>query len=177
MAGAMETDFGRLIFAGLVLSALGDALLLSARRLFFLSGMTAFGLAHILYGAAFLGAAIAVEGPFPWSVELLGVLLAALFGHGVMRRLWPNLLAPWRGPATAYAVVISLMLAAALGGMMAYALPIPFAVGAVLFAVSDISVARDRLTATDSGSRIWGLPLYFLAQLVIATSLLQMPVS
>ncbi|MEM9234205.1 MAG: lysoplasmalogenase family protein, partial [Pseudomonadota bacterium] len=52
-SGAMEIALGLWILAGLVLSLAGDALLLSSRRITFLCGMAAFGLAHIAYTAGF----------------------------------------------------------------------------------------------------------------------------
>ena len=41
---------------------------------------------------------------------------------------------------------------------------------AVAFYVSDVSVARDRFVAPGFGNRIWGLPLYYGAQLLFALS-------
>jgi hypothetical protein len=42
--------------------------------------------------------------------------------------------------------------------------------GAVLFALSDVFVARDRFVHSGFANRQWGLPLYFLAQLILAAS-------
>ena len=42
--------------------------------------------------------------------------------------------------------------------------------GAVLFAVSDISVARDQFVRPAFINRLWGLPLYYAAQLLLAGS-------
>jgi hypothetical protein len=39
---------------------------------------------------------------------------------------------------------------------------------AVAFYLSDISVARDRFAQAGFGNRLWGLPLYYLAQLLFA---------
>jgi hypothetical protein len=41
---------------------------------------------------------------------------------------------------------------------------------AVAFYISDVSVARDRFVAPGFGNRIWGLPLYYAAQLLFALS-------
>lgn len=43
--------------------------------------------------------------------------------------------------------------------------------GAILFALSDISVARDRFVAHGLVNRLWGLPIYFIAQLLLAWSI------
>jgi hypothetical protein len=41
---------------------------------------------------------------------------------------------------------------------------------AVAFYLSDVSVARDRFVAPGFGNRIWGLPLYYGAQVLFALS-------
>ena len=46
-------------------------------------------------------------------------------------------------------------------------------VGALAFYLSDISVALDRLVEENFMHRLWGLPLYFAAQLVLAASTLR----
>ena len=41
-------------------------------------------------------------------------------------------------------------------------------VGALAFYFSDISVARDRFVGAGFGNRLWGLPLYYFAQILFA---------
>ena len=41
---------------------------------------------------------------------------------------------------------------------------------AVMFAASDIAVARDRFVARSFRNRAWGLPAYYVAQLILAWS-------
>ena len=43
-------------------------------------------------------------------------------------------------------------------------------VGAIVFAASDVAVARDRFVARSFVNRAWGLPAYYAAQLVLAWS-------
>jgi uncharacterized membrane protein YhhN len=43
-------------------------------------------------------------------------------------------------------------------------------VGALAFTASDISVARDRFARHEFLNRAWGLPLYYAAQLLIAST-------
>jgi len=43
-------------------------------------------------------------------------------------------------------------------------------VGAVLFFLSDLLVARDRFVAPGFGNRLLGLPLYYAAQLLLASA-------
>jgi hypothetical protein len=42
--------------------------------------------------------------------------------------------------------------------------------GAVMFYASDLSVARDRFVKRGFLNRVWGLPLYYAAQLVLAST-------
>jgi uncharacterized membrane protein YhhN len=75
-----------------------------------------------------------------------------------------------RGAVRAYIAVISVMVVAAAG---TYALAgngwIPL--GAVGFYLSDLSVARDRFVKEEFLNRIWGLPLYYAAQVALAWSI------
>jgi uncharacterized membrane protein YhhN len=68
----------------------------------------------------------------------------------------------------AYVVVISAMLAAAVG----VAPDRPSAsVGAALFAISDLAVARDNFVVREFANRAAGLPLYYAGQILIALSI------
>jgi len=46
------------------------------------------------------------------------------------------------------------------------------AIAALMFAASDVSVARNRFVARKIVNKVWGLPLYYAAQLLFATSIL-----
>ena len=69
-------------------------------------------------------------------------------------------------PVASYIVVITVMLALAVGTRRPFV-----ALGALAFYVSDISVARDRFVWSSFVNRLWGLPLYYAAQLLIAWSI------
>ncbi|MEM9232947.1 MAG: lysoplasmalogenase family protein, partial [Pseudomonadota bacterium] len=99
------------------------------------------------------------------------LFLTLAFTGLALRYLWPRLLPPWRGAVLSYTVIIGLMVASAFAGGMAGHLAMGFVVAAAAFAISDISVARDRLTAHDPRSRRWGLPLYYASQLLFAFSI------
>lgn len=151
----IDPGFDRLVLAALLLSLLGDALLLSAARPMFLAGLVAFLLAHVAYAAAFLGRA-----PLPLWPLLPLVLLVGL----VLRWLWPHL-GSMKGPVVAYCLVIAAMVAAAMGVAST-----AVRVGAVLFFLSDLLVARDRFVAEGLANRLVGLPLYYAAQLLLASA-------
>ncbi|WP_242343724.1 lysoplasmalogenase family protein [Anaeromyxobacter terrae] len=153
LALGVEGAFERGILAGLVLSVLGDALLLSRRRLAFLGGLVAFLLAHVAYAAAFAR----VTHP---SLALALVVLAAT--GTALRWLWAGL-GDLRIPVVAYCAVISAMLWLALGVERP-----AVRAGALLFYLSDLLVARDRFVKPGMSNRVVGLPLYYAGQLLLA---------
>ncbi len=153
LALGIEGSFERGMLAGLALSVVGDALLLSARRPAFLGGLGAFLLAHVAYALAFAS----VGRPSPWT----GLLVLTATGAS-LRWLWPRL-GEMRGPVVAYCAVISAMLWLALGVERP-----EVRAGALLFYVSDLLVARDRFVHPGIANRVIGLPLYYAGQLLLA---------
>lgn len=159
--GAMDSGYGQWVALALVLSMIGDVCLLSKRPQMFLGGLVAFALAHVGYVAAFVG-----RGP-SWLVvfaALGGLSFAAL---KVYRWLSPHVQDDMRRPVQAYTIIITLMVATALGATLAGA-GTAITLGAVMFYLSDLSVARDRFVHPGFVNRLWGLPLYYTAQLVLA---------
>jgi uncharacterized membrane protein YhhN len=150
-----RTPYARIVLAGLALSVVGDVLLLSTRERPFLAGLVAFLLAHVAYATAFAR----LGTPPPWVAALL--LVAGLL---VLRWLWPHL-GPMRAPVVAYCIAISAMLGFALGQPAA-----GVRLGAVLFYVSDLAVARQRFVVQERRNQLLGLPLYFSGQYLIALS-------
>lgn len=153
LALGVEGAFERWILAALFLSLVGDALLLSSRRIPFLGGLVSFLLAHAAYAAAFGS----VTRPSPWTA----LLVLAATGAAV-RWLWPRL-GEMRGPVVAYCAVISVMLWLALGVDRH-----EVRAGALLFYLSDLLVARDRFVHAGLANRLVGLPLYYAGQLLLA---------
>lgn len=164
--GALASPYGTLVLAGLVLSAVGDVLLIPReRRALFRLGMAAFGLAHVTYAAAFLLAvdpARAAGGPlFAAGAMALGFLS--------WRWLRPHLGGPDRPLVLTYIVLICTMLVTAGLGASGTA-PWFVGAGAVMFAVSDLGVARDRFVRRAPANSALITPLYFGAQVLFALS-------
>lgn len=160
--GALDSGYGRWILLGLALSAVGDVLLIpTERERWFLAGIGAFLLGHVAYVFAFATLPLHVAA---LAAAALGM---ALFAAVVLIWLLPYAGADFRRPVAAYVAVISAMVAMAASAMVAGA-HFSVLIGAVAFAVSDLSVARDRFVAPGFVNRLWGLPLYFAAQLVLA---------
>jgi uncharacterized membrane protein YhhN len=164
-AGALELDWGRWLFVGLVLSWVGDACLLGRGKATFLAGLVAFLLGHVSYCVAFF-----VRG-FDSTVALTAVPLLAIAGLLVDRWLRPHVGDDMRLPVRAYIVVISTMLALAIAAWRGGASHL-LLLGAVSFYLSDLSVARDRFIEEGFFNRLWGLPAYYLGQLCLALSVL-----
>jgi len=162
--GALETSYGQLVLLGLVLCLLGDLLLIPLERpTVFRAGVFAFLAGHLAYSAAFLTRPLDPLGLAVGAVLLAIVLLA------VLRWLGPSLPADMVWPVRTYMLVIGVMSALACG-VSAAGGPWAVAVGALAFTASDISVARDRFVRPEFVNRAWGLPLYYAAQLLIATT-------
>lgn len=157
--GLFESDAGRVLFVGLVLSFVGDAALLSKEKKPFLVGLGAFLLAHVAYAAAFAQSGLD-DGVLPFSGTALLVV-----GAVVLRWLWPHVKGSMRGPVVLYVLAISAMVALAaarLGPSSAIVLN-----GAILFMVSDVFVARERFVQSGPMNRILGLPLYYAGQVLL----------
>ncbi len=162
--GALDTPYGSWILAGLCLSWVGDAALLGRSDTTFLLGLTAFLVGHLAYVVAFV------------TTDLDPTLPAVLFGVAwvgtvtqVARWLLPNVTGRMRGPVIVYISVITTMVVlAGPAGVGTNSLLLPL--GAISFAVSDIAVARDRFVSPGIANRMWGLPLYYAGQLLLAFS-------
>lgn len=163
-AGASDSAYGTWILVGLGLSWIGDAALLGRSDRTFLLGLGSFLLGHLAYVMAFL------------TTDLDPTVPALLFGLAwlvvviqIARRLLPHVTGRMLTPVIAYITVISVMVVlAGPAGAGRGSLLIPL--GAVAFAVSDIAVARERFVRRDVTNRMWGLPLYYVGQLLLAMS-------
>ena len=147
------------LVVGLGLCAIGDVLLIWDRT--FEHGLVAFLLGHHGYDVAF-HAAIPMAGWTRWMLAPVAVASA-----GALAWLWPHL-GRRRVSVSAYVVVITLMVWGALA--VRPALGWMIATGAVLFYLSDLTVARDRFVEADFVNRAVGLPIYYIAQILIAIS-------
>jgi len=163
-AGALETTYGQLILLGLVLCLLGDLLLIPHDRpAIFRAGVFAFLLGHVAYSAAFLTRPLD-----PFGLAAGAVLLVVVVG-GTLLWLGSKLPRDMVWPVRVYMVVIGVMATLACG-VTAAGGPWAVAVGALAFTASDISVARDRFVQHEFLNRAWGLPLYYAAQLLLAST-------
>ncbi len=103
--------------------------------------------------------------PVVGAIAAVAVAIIAVF---VWRWLAPHV-GDMAAPVIAYVVVISVMVVLAFGAFgdgATWLIPL----GATLFSISDLFVARNQFVAPDTVNRMWGLPLYYLAQVLLALS-------
>ena len=157
--GALRTHYGRWILPGLIFCFFGDVFGSGE----FEMSVASFFLAHVAFIAAFLARGIAWRKAIIAAIPMLMASAAAvvwLYPH-VPDRLWLGVLA--------YISIISLMvtLAAAGRGDMGYRLA---ALGAVVFYVSDIFVARGKFVSSGAINSVLCYPLYYTSCLLLAHS-------
>ena len=161
--GALASIYGRLILTGLALSWCGDMFLIGLSKTAFLAGLVAFLLAHVAYVAAFVRHGY--ERRWIW-VATVPVTAIAI---GVFVWLEPYTPADLLNPVRAYVAVISLMVIFAIGTQGRGGSKLIVA-GAIMFFLSDLSVASLRLVQTEYPTYIIGLPLYYAGQVCLALS-------
>ena len=164
-SGAMASGYGQAVLAALVLSWFGDVFLMFRdNQALFRAGIFAFLLGHVGFIAAFL-----VGGVDPmWSAAAALPVLAIAFV--VLRWLGPHVGDDMKVSVRAYVTVISCMVVTAAGAPAA-GQPILRLVGACGFFCSDLAVARERFVTSSFWNRLWGLPLYYAAQLTFALTI------
>ena len=160
-AGCLRQRVGRIVFAGLLLSFFGDMFLVGQSQRNFLLGLTSFLLAHVAYITAFVAAGLSRKWVLRTAIPVIAIAAMVL--------LWmsPHVAPYLATPVYIYTAVISLMVIAAFGARGAGASKLIVA-GALMFFVSDLSVAAQRILESDFPTYVWGLPLYYAGQIAIA---------
>lgn len=165
-ADALRSRYGRLILTGLLFSWAGDAFLELETQSYFLPGLGSFLLAHVCYSVAFVTHGIRFRS---MATAAFPVVLAS-----GMAMFWlsPHVGAPMTLAVWAYVIVISVMVTFGWGARGAggtWLMPI----GATLFYLSDLSVATGQFVKPGFPNYVWGLPLYYIAQTMLAMSVAQ----
>ena len=164
--GALETAYGKYIFAGLVACAVGDVLLLSRKsQNLFIGGMAAFAVGHIIYSFGFMAYDFEKIQIFEQRkiLSMIATMLVICLCAAVY--IIPKTEREMRLPVIIYSVVIITMcILAVLTGNIIIIL------AALAFATSDYFVGMDRFI---NPKNYWALaitPLYFGAQALFALS-------
>jgi uncharacterized membrane protein YhhN len=165
-SGALQSRYGKVLLLGLTLSFLGDVFLIGESRQAFLAGLAAFLLAHLAYVASFVVNGVNLRWMSAAAVPV--VVIAVVISNW----LSPHTPLELALPVQLYTAVISAMVITAIGTRGSGG-SVLILTGAVLFFLSDLSVASLRLVQTEFPTYIWGLPLYYSGQLCLALSVSQ----
>lgn len=165
-----EGPYGRRVLLGLALGCGGDIALQIPGDAPFLLGLVLFLCSHLLYIAAFVSQA----PPRAWIAPRALAVLAG--SGGALVWLWPHLdrQPAMRVPVLLYVCAISAMVMSALAASRAQRPDDPrrllIPLGAILFYLSDLTVAQNRFVEPSLLASALGLPAYYLAQVLLAFS-------
>lgn len=159
--GALTTSYGTIIFIGLILCLGGDVLLIPKSNSIFLMGIGSFLLGHVAFAIAFANAGTHMQ------TNLIAAVPMGILGLLVLKWLGPHLDGLMKKAVPAYILAITIMVVLAIGCAIQHNAPW-VAIGAIGFMLSDLAVARERFVASGFINKIWGTPLYFGAQVIIA---------
>ena len=159
----------QLMFAGLIFSWAGDVILEFSKvnGNMFVAGLLCFLLAHIMYFTVF----ITTPGENSILSNRLWLLIPVMiFGIGLVAYLYADL-AEMKLPVIIYAVVILTMLSGAINrsekvNQRSYWLVLA---GAILFVISDSSIAVNKFSLPFESSGIVIMSTYIIAQYLIVT--------
>jgi uncharacterized membrane protein YhhN len=159
--GALTSTYGIIIFVGLILCLGGDVLLIPKSNSIFLMGIGSFLLGHVAFAIAFANAGTDMKA------NLISAVPMGIISIIVLKWLGPHLDGLMKKAVPAYILAITIMVVLAIGCAIEHNAPW-VAIGAIGFMLSDLSVARERFVASGFVNKIWGTPLYFGAQVIIA---------
>lgn len=154
--------FDGLLMAGLACSLVGDVFLMLPGN-FFIPGLVSFLLAHLCYIVLFRRDA-------PWLPSRIALAATLGLAGAMFAYLLPTLPGALRLPVAAYAIVIALMAAQAIGRAIVHrdAASAAVAAGAMVFMLSDTLLAINRFSNPLPMAQFWVLATYYLAQCLIA---------
>ncbi len=170
---ANPTPFSRKILIGLILGMVGD-ILLNLRfvfekngQKFFLAGILAFLIGHIMYLLAIIPNAVRL-----WVCIAIGTLLAACLLAYIFKTMEVKTAFKIFGVFYLGAIIIMTTIALVIAIFRPQTSSIIFALGAVLFTASDIVLIFNTFSGTSRFSlRVTNLTLYYIGQILIACSL------
>jgi sterol desaturase/sphingolipid hydroxylase (fatty acid hydroxylase superfamily)/uncharacterized membrane protein YhhN len=152
-----QVDVKRLVIGALAASLFGDALLLWPSL--FVAGLVAFLVAHGFYIAAFTRGV----GFLPSRAALAAI---AALASCIVFYLWPRVGADLKAPIVIYVGVIAVMAAQAAGraSVLGDRQALAVAGGALVFMLSDTTLALAKFSGVAWPADQWTLPTYYLAQ-------------
>jgi uncharacterized membrane protein YhhN len=169
-------DIKKWLLAALLFSWIGDCILLFADKgeLYFIFGLAAFLIAHILFIVLFTkqnSTIISFKKPLFW----VGFVCATVYLAGILSLLLPGL-GNLRFPVIAYALTITIMLKTALKGSFDWKGNSKYIVlfGAIFFVASDSILAIDKFHSPIPLASFWIMLTYLIAQFSITDGILKL---
>lgn len=154
---AIPKPKGIFVFNALLFSALGDILLAFEGNNYFIYGLGAFGLAHIMYINAFLSNGLV------WKKRSYFLLFFIAYGLTIEFILFPNL-----GKMLIYATIyLILLMSLGISSVLSRDRDYLVISGAVLFIISDSIIAFNTFYIHVPYSSLWIMATYYPAQLLI----------
>ena len=169
----VQNDFEYNLLLALILSVVGDLFLLSKKDKIFTLGLFSFLVAHLFYFIAVYNGVSALDHLALYQNLKINLQLTMLVVYplclSVLYFILPYIPKDLKIPSLLYVCVIALMFSSC----VAYSLTIHqnqhmLLIGSFLFVVSDWFVAQERYRNGGFWSRFFGLPLYYIAQIVFA---------
>ncbi|ELR12903.1 uncharacterized protein ACA1_095530 [Acanthamoeba castellanii str. Neff] len=169
-ADGQWSAFAQVVFASLALGWLGDVCLLSPGKRAFLVGLVSFLVGHLGFAYAF--ACLGPPGEFDGTWLAGGCAVMAPQVALVYAYLRNHLKGFMKYAVVIYMLVISFMLPAGMwAGRGVDTKQFNLLVGSFIFWMSDLSVARNAFVSKGPENAVLGLPLYYAAQLIIASNM------
>lgn len=164
---ARGTRLSRAVLVGLLVGSVGDVFLETGNPSHFVPGLVAFLLGHVAYIVGFTREA---KAPAPLRALPFFALVAVVLTIALPKA------GPLAAPIGVYGLVIAAMMwraAARVGVEGGAGLPWLGLIGAVLFAFSDSMIAVNKFVEPFTGARPLILVTYWMAQLLVALSVLE----
>lgn len=166
----------RLVLVALILSWLGDVLLLfeDVKDIYFILGLISFLVAHISYALAFKKQKVETNQRKELTYGI-GLTLIVVYLITLLTLLFPTL-GDLKIPVIIYSIVISVMLLYAFKGYFIWKAPENkiILVGALIFIASDSILAIDKFYEPVEKGTFWIMSTYLVAQYLISTSIVDL---
>ncbi|XWN38514.1 MAG: lysoplasmalogenase [Balneola sp.] len=159
------SSFSNWMLIGFLFSFFGDVFLIKSNKsIFFKSGVVSFACAHIAFIIAFI------------SIGSFGILFLLSTTAAIILMIYSYVwLKPKVNADFMVLVAIYILIIGSMCALSGYAWEGIYRngvlVGAFLFAVSDLFVAKEKFIKTEFRNKLIGLPVYYIAQIFLALSL------
>ncbi len=160
-------NYAVLILSAIVFGIIGDLFLIGKSKKLFLAGMAAFSIGHVFYILAFTTFEVNI---FEWGAAAIGLSIAL---YSVYCWIASSLQGLLKYGVIAYMIVIGLMCSFGLTARVDGSQTL-ITLGAILFTLSDFFVAAHRFKKPRFSNRLIGLPLYYLGQFILASTIIHL---